>query len=133
MLKASGVIEAVARSGKAFKLESSDDWYSVFKATQLKGEKGDSVAFEYKETEKGGQTYRNVQGDVNVTSAAPRQSTPGGGSATTKDVTITRLSLLKTAGDLVAGVGVYEGDVEAATSAVIDVAEALEAYVYKTE
>ena len=131
-LKGSGKIEAVARSQKAFKLEGSEDWYSVFKPVQMNGaEAGSTVSFEYEGRPKGGQISRNVKGSLKITSPAPRPATPTGGSPTPKDLAITRLSLLKTAGDLVAAAGVP--DLSLVADDVIAVAEALEAYVYKTE
>lgn len=133
MQKASGTIEVVARNQKAFKLEGDEEWYSVFKAVQLNGaEAGASVSFEYKDTDRGGKTYHNVQGNVETTAKAPQKAAgSSGATASVKDVTISRLSLLKTAGDLVAAVGQYEGDTQAATEDALAVAEALEAWVYR--
>lgn len=88
-LQASGVIEAVARTGKSFKI--GDDWYGAFHAKQLNGaQKGDEVEFDYVEVNKGGATFLNVEGDVTIVGAddsersapAPRRSAaPAGRSA----------------------------------------------------
>jgi len=106
-LKGSGKIEAVARSQKAFKLEGSEDWYSVFKPVQMNGaEAGSTVSFEYEEKPKGGEIHRNVKGNLEITSAAPRTATPNGGFSNTKDVNLNPPSPLQTAGDPFAAAGV---------------------------
>lgn len=65
-----GVIEAVARNGKAFKI--GEEWFSVYKAPQMNGaQKGDEVEFEFVEANKGGATFLNVEGNVNVVGAEP--------------------------------------------------------------
>lgn len=70
-----GVIEAVARTGKAFKI--GDDWFSVFHADQMAGaQKGDNVTFEYSVTNKGGKDFLNVEGDLNIDGEAPKQRAP---------------------------------------------------------
>lgn len=89
--EAAGVIDAVARTGKAFRLDTSaDDWYSVFDAKQLNGaQKGDEVEFEYSVANKGGKDFLNVQGDVAVVGQEAPPARPaaraaparGGGSA----------------------------------------------------
>lgn len=75
MNKASGVIEALARNGKGFKI--GEQWFSVFKAVDLNNaQKGDNVTFDYVSTEKGGTTFHNVKGKVEITSVAPKNETP---------------------------------------------------------
>lgn len=80
-LQASGVIEAVARTGKSFKI--GDDWYGAFHAKQLKGaQKGDEVEFDYVEVVKGGATFNNIEGDVRfVGDDSERDSAPARRSA----------------------------------------------------
>ena len=87
-LQASGVIEAVARTGKSVKI--GDDWYGAFHAKQLKGaQKGDEIEFDYVEVVKGGATFLNIEGEVRFVgddsdrdSAPPRRSAaPAGRSA----------------------------------------------------
>lgn len=69
ILSGSGVIEAMARNGKAFKI--GDDWFSVYKASQMNGaQKDDEVEFEYVEVNKGGATFLNVEGNVEVVGEA---------------------------------------------------------------
>lgn len=73
MLNMSGVVEAVARSGKSLKI--GDSWYSAFAASSLNGAKaGDSVSFKYTVTEKAGVTYNNIKGSVSITSDSPAAS-----------------------------------------------------------
>lgn len=77
---AQGVVEAVARNNKAFKLEGEADWFTVYRASQLNGaQKGDSVSFEFDEKVSGGKTFLNVQGDVEV-SEGKRSSGRSSGS-----------------------------------------------------
>ena len=144
---ASGVIDVMARNEKAFKLEGSDDWYSVYKAPQMNGAAvGDAVSFEYEEKEKGGQVFRNIQGNVEVEGSSGRKQNRNSSSrsnsssssssagkvdttrADAKDNRITRLSILKTSVDLVVGAGDFNGDVDAAQEAVIETAERLLAW-----
>lgn len=76
-LQASGVIEAVARTGKSVKI--GDDWYGAFHAKQLKGaQKGDEIEFDYVEVVKGGATFLNIEGDVTIVGAddSQRDSAP---------------------------------------------------------
>lgn len=133
--KGSGVIEKMARNQKAFKLEGNDDWYSVFKAVQMNGAKeGDSVAFDYEEKPKGGQVFRNIQGNVQITGSAPTTATASGAVVTNKDLHMTRGGAVKAAAELVAAMAShYEGDVETATDDLIAVAQRIEAYVLGAE
>lgn len=61
----SGVVEAMARSGKGMKIDG--EWYSGFTAGVLNGAKvGDNVSFTYTETTKEGTTYKNIKGSVSI-------------------------------------------------------------------
>lgn len=72
-----GVVEAVARSGKAIKIGA--DWYSAFTVAGLNGAAvGDNVEFVYTETTKEGTTYRNIKGSVKVKGSAPAPAAGGG-------------------------------------------------------
>lgn len=81
----SGVIEAVARNGKAFKI--GEDWFSVYKASQMgDAQKDDEVEFKYVEKKAGGKVFLNVEGEVVVTGSQEAEERParggrGGGSA----------------------------------------------------
>lgn len=132
--KHSGVVEKITRSRKAFKLVGEDDevWYSAFKPAQMEGvEEGSSVEFEYATKNQGGKTYYNIQGNVKVTGSAPAASGGGGGrSPSQKDTTITRLSLVKTAAEIVSMTGnAAGGSIEDVADDVIAVAQRLEEYV----
>lgn len=61
----SGVIEAVARTQKSFKI--GEDWFSVFNASDLGGaQAGDEVEFEYSINTRGGKDFLNVEGSVTI-------------------------------------------------------------------
>lgn len=71
----SGVVEAMARSGKGMKIDG--EWYSGFTAGVLNGAKvGDNVSFTYTETTKEGTTYKNIKGSVSI-SDGPTASEAG--------------------------------------------------------
>src|SRR4249919_184552 len=73
-----GTIEKAARNGKAFLID--DEWYSVYKVQQANGaEAGDYVEFQYEVVHKGGQDFRNIQGNITVKGAASTK-----GKATSK-------------------------------------------------
>lgn len=75
MLKMSGVVDSVARSGKSLKI--GDTWYGAFAASSLNGAKvGDNVSFTYTTTEKAGVTYHNIKGSVSISDSSPAAS-PG--------------------------------------------------------
>lgn len=75
MSKVSGTISAVSRNGKGICID--DTWYNAYKAAQINGaSKGDAVEFQVKEVNKGGTTFRNIEGDVRVVGAGS-----GGSSA----------------------------------------------------
>lgn len=80
--KGSGVIDAVARNGKSFKI--GEDWFSVYKAQELGGaQKGDEVSFEYVTVSKGGASFNNVKGNVTIKSkgASEEQGQQSSGGA----------------------------------------------------
>lgn len=63
-----GVIEAMSRDGKRFKLEEDGKWYSAFSAAQMgKAARGDSVVFSYtSKANPAGDPFLNVKGNVDV-------------------------------------------------------------------
>lgn len=68
----SGVIEAVARTQKSFKI--GEDWFSVFNASDLNGaQAGDEVEFDYSINNRGGKDFLNVEGSVTITSEGTAQ------------------------------------------------------------
>lgn len=70
MEHASGIVEAVARSGTSFKLEGDSGWFGVFRASQMNGaQKGDSVSFSFETVNKGGKEFLNVKGNVEIEGA----------------------------------------------------------------
>lgn len=76
-----GVVEAVGRGGKGLKI--GDTWYGAYKVEQTNGAAvGDEVGFECEVAEKGGQTFHNIKGTVEILSKgeapAPRQQSSGG-------------------------------------------------------
>lgn len=74
-LHAEGVIEAVARNGKAFKI--GEDWFSVYKVGQLnEAKKGDEVEFDYIEKKVGGAVFLNVEGDVTILNEGAEEEKP---------------------------------------------------------
>jgi hypothetical protein len=74
MANMSGVVEAVARSGKSLKI--GDVWYSAFAAPSLNGAKaGDKVSFTYTTTDKAGTTYHNIKGSVRIESGGAAEVT----------------------------------------------------------
>lgn len=74
-----GTIEAVARTGKSFKLEGDASWYGVYNPTDLTAAKGDFVSFEF--VEKG--QWKNVKGKV-MPSAGGTAAPAAGNSAPAK-------------------------------------------------
>lgn len=75
-LQASGVVEAVARNGKAFMLDNDPDiWFSAPRGESYSADlKGAEVSFEYKENPKGDTVFYNVQGKLDVVGGAPARS-----------------------------------------------------------
>lgn len=115
MSEITGTVEAVAGSGRAFKI--AGNWYGAYRAEQLQGaKKGDSVKFEA--VQKG--QYLNIQGDVQVL-ASPVQSAPSraGYSDVARQEAIIRQNALTNAVAFVLGTK----DKKASTEEVIDVAQ----------
>ena len=103
--KGSGVIDAVARNGKSFKI--GEDWFSVYKAQELGGaQKGDEVSFEYVTVSKGGASFNNVKGNVTIKNkgASEEQGQQSSGGARTRGGTARR------GGDGSDGAVGYDGD-----------------------
>lgn len=103
--KGSGVIDAVARNGKSFKI--GEDWFSVYKAQELGGaQKGDEVSFEYVTVSKGGASFNNVKGNVTIKSkgASEEQGQQSSGGARSSGGTARR------GGDGSDGAVGYDGD-----------------------
>lgn len=145
-----GVIEAVGRGGKGIKI--GDDWYGAFAAKQTNGAKqGDEVKFEFEVSDKGGQTFRNIKGDVQILSRgeAPAQqsSSSGGGRAapqqraggnyvakefpispTHPDRAIIRQNAATRAVELIVAAGVSEEALSDAADFAIELARKFEAY-----
>lgn len=141
-----GVIEATGRGGKGIKI--GDDWYGAYAAKQTSGAaQGDEVEFEFELSEKGGQTFRNIKGDVKILSRgeAPAQQSSGraapqqkqGGGFTPKvfpipadhpDRAIIRQNAATRAVELIVAAGVTEGKLADAAEYAIKLARKFEAY-----
>lgn len=88
-LHAEGVIEAVARNEKAFKI--GEDWFSVYKVGQTNGaKKGDEVEFDYVEKKVGGAVFLNVEGDVTVLNEGAEEEKPAPRGRATSGRTATK-------------------------------------------
>lgn len=145
----SGVIEAVGRGGKGIKI--GEEWYGAFAAKQTKGaQQGDEVEFEFELSEKGGQTFRNIKGDVKIVSkgeapaeqssgssgrAAPQQRQSGGFTpkvfpipADHPDRAIIRQNAATRAVELITAAGVTEDTLTDAAEFAIELARKFEAY-----
>lgn len=152
MSKVSGTISAVSRNGKGICI--GDTWYNAYKAAQINGaSKGDAVEFQVKEVEKGGTTFRNIEGDVRVVGSgnggsSARNSSAGGGSRgngsggdsdkmtkeewAKKDRMIVRQNALTQANALfrtMVGDSGQEGPAEQEVDTIIEMAKLFEAYV----
>lgn len=143
-----GVIEAVGRGGKGIKI--GDDWYGAFAAKQTSGaQQGDEVKFKFEVSEKGGQTFRNIKGDVEILSKgeAPARQSSGGGRAapqqraggnyvakefpispTHPDRAIIRQNAATRAVELIVAAGVSEEALSDAADFAIELARKFEAY-----
>lgn len=83
-----GVVIAKARNGKglAFNVDGDDVWYNAREEDQIPENvaKDDLVSFEYDVTRKGGRTFNNIKGDVEILEAGGgggrSGSSRGGGS-----------------------------------------------------
>lgn len=135
-----GTVSKAARNGRAFEIDG--EWYSIFKTAQLKGqtvEVGDYIKFEYETVEKGGQTFHNIKGDVDVTSGAKSRGSSRSSSKeepegqevrrgpSDRDVMIVRQNSLSHATALVTAGNM--GSLEDAVEDVIATARLLEAYI----
>ena len=135
-----GTVSKAARNGRAFEIDG--EWYSIFKTAQLKGQEvevGDYIKFEYETVEKGGQTFHNIKGDVEVQKGSRGRSSSrssGGGETsgeevrrgpTSRDVMIVRQNALSHATALV-----IAGNMGSLDDAIVDViatARQLEEYI----
>lgn len=65
-----GEVAAKSRAGTgiAFNIDGEDTWFNAKDAEQIPEdvEKGDIVSFEYTTSAKGGRTFNNIQGDVEL-------------------------------------------------------------------
>lgn len=143
-----GVVEATGRGGKGIKI--GDDWYGAFAAKQTQGAaQGDEVEFEFELSEKGGQKFRNIKGDVKILSRgeAPAQQSSGSGRAAPQqkqgggftpkvfpipadhpDRAIIRQNAATRAVELIVAAGVSEEQLEGAADFAIELARKFEAY-----
>lgn len=118
----SGVVTEV-KDNKRFKIDGA--WYSSFNAAPFPVNPGDTISFDW--VQKG--DYRNIKGSVSksASGAAPVASSGGGGSATSRDLTIIRQNALAHATALVVASGV-KGDLYDAQDLVIDLAKKFAEY-----
>lgn len=118
----SGVVTEV-KDNKRFKIDGA--WYSSFNAAPFPVSVGDTISFDW--VQKG--DYRNIKGSVSKVSSgsAPQASSGGGGSATSRDLTIIRQNALAHATALVVASGV-KGDLYDAQDLVIDLAKKFAEY-----
>lgn len=74
-----GVVKALSQYGKGFAIEGVDGWFTAYKESDVVGaDVGTTVEFKYKtKANPKGADYMNIQGQVNVVSAAA-PSTGGG-------------------------------------------------------
>lgn len=79
-----GVVVAKARNGKgiAFNVDGEDIWYNAQDEDQIPQDvaKGDLVAFSYDTTRKGGRTFSNIKGDVEILEKGDGGGSSRGGS-----------------------------------------------------
>lgn len=75
-----GEVVAKARNGKgiAFNVDGDDQWFNAKDESQIPEDvaKGDVVSFEYSVTRKGGRTFNNIEGEVEIL-----EKGDGGGSS----------------------------------------------------
>lgn len=76
-----GVVKALSQYGKGFAIEGVDGWFTAYKESDVVGaDVGTTVEFKYKvKPNPKGADYMNIQGQVNVISAAAPSSGGGGG------------------------------------------------------
>lgn len=75
-----GTVKALSKYGKGFALEGVDGWFTAYKDSDVAGAVvGATVEFKYSvKANPKGADYQNIQGAVNVVSAAPANSGGGG-------------------------------------------------------
>ena len=75
-----GEVQAKSRAGTglAFNIDGEDVWFNAREPEQIPDDvaKGDIVAFEYDTSSKGGKTFRNIQGDVELVEKGEGASRP---------------------------------------------------------
>ncbi len=78
-----GVVKALSKYGKGFALEGTDGWFTSYKESDVEGAVvGATVEFKYQtKANPKGADYLNIQGQVNVVSAAPAAQAQSKGSA----------------------------------------------------
>lgn len=157
MIHKNGVVDKVARHGKAFTLVGESIWYTAFAASQLNGaSSGDAVEFTFQESVKAGTTWNNIKNDVRITSSGGGSTMvlPSGGgtpAATpaamfgamtlSKDRSIARQNACNVAANIIKGISYLrdfrdnwsddtQGDfnAEKIAHAILDVARIIEAY-----
>ena len=139
-------VDAIGRGGKGLKI--GDHWFSAFNTSQTKGVTvGDLVSFSYEISDKGGQTFRNIKGDVEILEkgeaparqrpapAAPQQRQGGGFTpkvfpipADHPDRAIIRQNAANRAVELVTAAGLSPEDLDEAAEKAIELARVFEAY-----
>jgi hypothetical protein len=79
-----GEIVAKARNGKgiALNIDGEDTWFNAKSEDQIPEDvdKGDVVEFEYGTTRKGGRTFNNIEGDVEIVEKGAGGGSSRGGS-----------------------------------------------------
>lgn len=93
--KQNGVIDKMARNGKAFTLvDDSDTWYSVFDVSQMgTASVGADIEFTYTTKDNGGRQFNNIKGNVRVIN-------PGVGTSVPSSPAISGTSKALTFGDI---------------------------------
>ncbi len=83
MQSTKGVVKALSKYGKGFALEGIDGWFTSYKESDVEGAVvGATVEFKYQtKANPKGADYLNIQGQVNVVSAAPAAQARSSGSA----------------------------------------------------
>lgn len=80
-----GEVVAKARNGKgiAFNIDGDDQWFNAKDESQIPEDvaKGDVVAFEYSVTRKGGRTFSNIEGEVEILEKGDGGGRRGGGGS----------------------------------------------------
>ena len=143
--KCNGIIDKMARNGKAFTLtDDSDVWYSVFDKAQMgTANVGADVEFTFVSKDNGGRTFNNIKGNVKVinpgvgggTSAdasgavfAGKKTLTFGDISLSRDRCIARQNACNVASNVLKGVLNTKSDVEWVKTALIDLAKVVEDY-----